>query len=62
MQDDIQSSSQQPTPQREVIIDLVAGSLGGVAAVIVGQPLDTVKVPFSRCWKKNHSFSLRAFF
>lgn len=28
------------------IIDFVAGSLGGCANVIVGQPLDTCKVSF----------------
>lgn len=28
------------------VIDLVAGSLGGCANVIVGQPLDTAKVGF----------------
>ena len=29
---------------KEVIIDLVAGSLGATASVYVGQPLDTLKV------------------
>ena len=29
---------------RDVLIDLVAGSLGATASVVVGQPLDTLKV------------------
>lgn len=33
-----------PSPYRDGSIDLVAGSMGGVATVLVGQPLDTVKV------------------
>ena len=29
---------------RDSLVDLVAGCLGGTAAILVGQPLDTVKV------------------
>ena len=29
---------------RRAVLDLVSGSLGGVANVYVGQPLDTIKV------------------
>ena len=29
---------------RETVVDLVSGSVGGVANVVVGQPMDTVKV------------------
>ena len=29
---------------KEVVIDLVAGSLGATASVYVGQPMDTLKV------------------
>ena len=29
---------------REAVVDLVSGSVGGVANVVVGQPMDTVKV------------------
>lgn len=41
------SSGDQITSRNPVIsglIDLTAGSLGGCANVLVGQPLDTVKV------------------
>ena len=34
----------EPSAGRQAVIDLVAGSLGGVANVYVGQPLDTIKV------------------
>ncbi len=42
-------SSEVESPQRrshpkDGVIDLVAGTLGGVAVVYAGQPLDTVKV------------------
>ena len=33
-----------PSAGRRAVIDLVSGSLGGVANVYVGQPLDTIKV------------------
>lgn len=29
---------------RNAFVDLLAGTLGGIATVIVGQPLDTIKV------------------
>ena len=31
----------------DALIDLVSGSAGGVANVLVGQPMDTVKVRFA---------------
>ena len=31
----------------DALVDLVSGSAGGVANVIVGQPMDTVKVCFA---------------
>lgn len=42
------------------IIDLLAGSFGGAANVLVGQPLDTVKVIYSIRYsnkKKINNFS-----
>ena len=38
----------------DALVDLVSGSAGGVANVLVGQPMDTVKVCFS-----NHLVSWR---
>lgn len=32
-----------PSPYASTINDLIAGSFGGAAQVLVGQPLDTVK-------------------
>ena len=29
---------------KEVVVDLIAGSLGAIASVYVGQPMDTLKV------------------
>ena len=31
----------------DALVDLVSGSAGGVANVVVGQPMDTVKVCFA---------------
>ena len=52
---------------KEVIIDLVAGSLGATASVYVGQPMDTLKVKMqtyphlyptlSKCFRYCHSKS-----
>ena len=40
----------------DALVDLVSGSAGGVANVVVGQPMDTVKVLRKdlvfMCWKR----------
>ena len=57
---------------KEVIIDLVAGSLGATASVYVGQPMDTLKVKMqtyphlyptlSKCFRYCHSKSHLKFY
>ena len=44
MSEQASSSSPSTSASQRAIIDLVSGSLGGVATVYVGQPLDTIKV------------------
>lgn len=37
---------------RNALVDLLAGTLGGIATVLVGQPLDTVKVGIALSYRK----------
>jgi len=52
------------SPVAQAVIDVVSGSLGGVASVYVGQPLDTIKVKlqtFPHLYKNATECGLRTF-
>ena len=50
----------------DALVDLVSGSAGGVANVVVGQPMDTVKVLRQDlvfvCWKRPDYLVLHQYF